>query len=117
MQDIAARLQQELGPDVVAIGHDIPARVLQDWSGLSPVQPLAWVRPRTTEEVAATLRLCSQASVTVVPQGGLTGLAGGAQPIADGVLLSLERMSGIEELDPVMATMTVLAGTPLATIQ
>ena len=53
----------------------------------------------------------------MVPQGGLTGLAGGAQPIADGVLLSLERMSGIEELDPVMATMTVLAGTPLATIQ
>ena len=117
MQDIAARLQQELGPDVVAAGHDIPTRVLQDWSGLSPVQPLAWVRPRTTEEVATTLRLCSQAGVTVVPQGGLTGLAGGAQPIAGGVLLSLERMSGIEELDPVMATMTVLAGTPLATIQ
>ena len=53
----------------------------------------------------------------MVPQGGLTGLAGGAQPIAEGIALSLDRMSGIEEIDGVMATMTVLAGTPLGTIQ
>ena len=50
-------------------------------------------------------------------QGGLTGLAGGAHPQAGEIALSLERMSGIEEIDPASATLTALAGTPLAVIQ
>ena len=53
----------------------------------------------------------------VVTQGGLTGLAGGAHPQAGEIALSLERMSGIEEIDPASATLTALAGTPLAVIQ
>jgi len=52
-----------------------------------------------------------------VTQGGLTGLAGGAHPQAGEIALSLERMSGIEEIDPASATLTALAGTPLAVIQ
>lgn len=47
----------------------------------------------------------------------MTGLAGGAVPSAGAVVISLERMSGIEELDEASATVTVLAGTPLQTIQ
>ena len=109
-------LKAALGENV-AFGADIPPRFHADWSGLEPVRPLALVRPRTTKEVAATLKLCNTFGVPVVPQGGLTGLAGGAQPIDEGIALSLDRMSGIEEVDTVMATMTVLAGTPLGTIQ
>ncbi|MDF2809016.1 MAG: linked oxidase domain protein [Microvirga sp.] len=109
-------LKAELA-DCVVFGADIPARFCADWSGLEPVRPLALVRPRTTEEVAATLKLCNRFAVPVVPQGGLTGLAGGAQPVRDGIALSLDRMTGIEEIDTVMATMTVLAGTPLGAIQ
>ncbi|WP_210484010.1 FAD-binding oxidoreductase [Microvirga antarctica] len=105
-----------LGADVV-FGDAIAPRFHADWSGLDPVRPLALARPRSTEGVAAVLKICNQYEVPVVPQGGLTGLAGGAQPVSDGVALSLDRMSGIEEIDAVMATMTVLAGTPLATIQ
>ena len=52
----------------------------------------------------------------MVPQGGLTGLAGGARPVAGGIALSLERLVGIEEIDPDAATMTVRAGTTLETI-
>ena len=50
-------------------------------------------------------------------QGGLTGLCGGATPQDEEVALSLERLSGIEELDQASMTMTVLAGTPLQAIQ
>lgn len=109
-------LKVALGANV-AFGADIAPRFHTDWSGLEPVRPLALVRPRTTEEVAATLKLCNRFAVPVVPQGGLTGLSGGALPIDGGIALSLDRMSGIEEVDTVMATMTVLAGTPLGTIQ
>ena len=52
-----------------------------------------------------------------MPQGGLTGLCGGARPEAGWVAISLERMVGIEEIDPASATMTVRAGTSLETIQ
>jgi FAD/FMN-containing dehydrogenase len=55
--------------------------------------------------------------MAVVPQGGLTGLAGGATPQAGQVVLSLERLKGIEEIDRDSATMTVLAGTPLEMAQ
>ena len=52
-----------------------------------------------------------------MPQGGLTGLCRGAAPEAGWVAISLERMVGIEEIDPASATMTVRAGTSLETIQ
>lgn len=104
-------------PGAVFIGDAIPARYRADWSGLAPVTPLALVRPLDTAGVARTLSLCNLHRVPVVAQGGLTGLAGGAHPIAGGVALSLDRMSGIEEIDPVMATMTVKAGTPLSVVQ
>ena len=88
-------LKEALG-ESVAFGDDIPPRFHADWSGLDPVRPLALVRPRTTDEVSLALQLCNRFNVSVVPQGGLTGLAGGAQPIAEGIALSLDRMSGIE---------------------
>jgi FAD/FMN-containing dehydrogenase len=75
------------------------------------------VRPRSTQEVSSALALCNRLRVPLVPQGGLTGLAGGAHPVADCVVMSLERMSGVEEIDAVMGTMTVLAGTRLSEIQ
>ena len=110
-------LIERLGNDLVATGADIPERALHDWSGLAPVEPLALVRPRTTADVAATLELCSRHHIGVVPQGGLTGLAGGAQPVSGAIALSLERMNRIEEVDPAMATMTIGAGTTLQTAQ
>lgn len=106
-----------LGPDIVMTGEGIPERYWKDWSELDPVKPLALARPRTTEQVSIILRLCNEAGVSVAPQGGLTGLAGGAIPAQGGVALSLDRMQAIEEIDPVMATMTVQAGAQLAVVQ
>jgi FAD/FMN-containing dehydrogenase len=51
-------LQQQLGDAAVQTGAAVEARFHTDWSGQPPVAPLALVRPRSSEEVAAVLRLC-----------------------------------------------------------
>lgn len=110
-------IAREIGPDRVQTGDAIAPRHRTDWSGVPPVQPLALVRPRSTDEVSAVLRLCSAHRVPVVPQGGLTGLAGAAVPSADAIALSLDRMNAIESLDAAAATITVQAGVTLEAVQ
>jgi glycolate oxidase len=61
--------------------------------------PLAVVLPRTTEEVAAALRLCHAEGVPVVPRGSGTSLAGGALPTADSVILGVARLNRVLETD------------------
>lgn len=114
--NIVEALKAELGPDVF-FGDDIPLRYHNDWAGLSSVLPLALVRPRTTQQVSIAMRICNQFKVPLTPQGGLTGLNGGARPIDGGVALSLDRMNAIEEIDTIMATMTVQAGVVLGGAQ
>ncbi|MFZ7091263.1 FAD-binding oxidoreductase [Primorskyibacter sp. 2E233] len=112
-----ARLASAFPGSAFMAGDDIPARNLHDTSFLADVTPLAVLRPDTPEAVAEAVRICAEAGVPMVPQGGLTGLAGGAHPIEGAVMISLERFSGIEEIDPACTTMTVRAGTPLEVIQ
>lgn len=57
------------------------------------------VRPGTTEEVAAVLRIVSAHGVPVTPRGGATGLCGGCVPVRGGIVLSLERMDRVLEID------------------
>lgn len=61
--------------------------------------PLAVVLPRTTEEVAAAMRVCHQLGVPVVPRGAGTSLAGGALPTADSVVLGTARLKDVLETD------------------
>ncbi|WP_286996880.1 MULTISPECIES: FAD-binding oxidoreductase [Comamonas] len=110
-------LQQALGAEVVLVGDVVEARYHTDWSGTPPVAPWALVRPRSTEEVSTALRLCHAHRVPVVPQGGLTGLAGGAVPVEGGVAISLERMSAIEDINARSAVMQVQAGATLQAVQ
>lgn len=106
----------ELG-EIVSAEPDVLDKHACDWSNVGRQRPLAVLRPRSVQEVSAALRVCNAADIAVVPQGGLTGLAGGATPRAGQVVLSLERLKGIEEIDRDGATMTVLAGTPLESAQ
>ncbi|MBR0752844.1 FAD-binding oxidoreductase [Bradyrhizobium jicamae] len=110
-------LRDQLGAQAVLIGDDVPARNCNDWSASLPQRPLAVVRPTDAAGVAQAIATCRKGRLPFVPQGGLTGLCGGAAPQAGWVAISLERMVGIEEIDPASATMTVKAGTPLETIQ
>jgi len=78
---------------------------------------LALAYPRTTQEVSSILRYCNEHRIAVQPQGGLTGLAGGAVPVGPCVIVSLERMRAIREIDTVSATMTVEAGVVMESVQ
>ena len=116
-QEFLDALLHTLGADVVLTGDAVEARYHTDWSGTPPVAPLALVRPRSTQEVSAALRLCHQHRIPVVPQGGLTGLAGAAVPVPGGVVISLERMNAIEDINPRSMLMTVQAGATLQAAQ
>src|SRR6516162_9113593 len=77
------------------------------------------VRPAATAEVAAVVRICAEARLPIVPQGGNTGLVGGGVPPEDGqnIILALSRMNRIRAIDPVNFTMTIEAGCILAHLQ
>ena len=111
------KLIDTLGDKGVLTGHDIGDRYRCDWSNENPRLPVAVLRPASTGELSTILRLCYEAGQKIVVQGGLTGLAGGATPRADEMAVTLERMSGVEELDADSMTITVLAGTPLQKVQ
>ena len=68
------------------------------------------VKPASTEEVAAVLKICSAAGQALIPIGGMTGLVGGHQELHGEIGLSLARMDAIEEIDASNRTMTVQAG-------
>src|SRR6266478_3947631 len=74
------------------------------------------VRPASTAEVAAVVKICAEARLPIVPQGGNTGLVGGGVPPEDGhnIVLALGRMNRIRAIDAVNFTMTVEAGCILA---
>ena len=111
-------LEQALGPNGFSRGAGaIPEKYWTDWSGTPPVPPRALLRPRSTEEVSALLRICHAHRVPVVPQGGLTGLAGAAVPVAQGVAVAFDRMQQIEDVNARTGLMTVQAGVTLQAVQ
>ncbi len=77
------------------------------------------VFPASAEEVAATVRVCGDYGVAVVPQGGNTGLVGGGVPHEHGgeILVNLKRLASVREVDPINHTITVEAGCLLAGVQ
>ncbi len=117
MNNTIKQLIEELGPDVILTGTGISEKYHADSSGETAHAPVAVARPASTEQVSDILRICSSNNQKIVVQGGLTGLCGGATPREEEIALSLERLTGIEELDRESMTMTVLAGTPLQAIQ
>ena len=92
---------------------------LSDWRNAYTGKAALVVRPASTEQVAAVVRLCHEAGVALVPQGGNTGLCGGSIPDDSGrqVVLSLTRMTRIRAIDPANATITVEAGVILQNLQ
>jgi FAD/FMN-containing dehydrogenase len=74
-----------------------------------------WLRPKDSDEVVAILRYCYTNHISVVPQGGRTGLSGGAASRPGDVILSLERLNTLT-LDPISRTAVVGAGVKLAVL-
>lgn len=103
---------------VLTDDHDTePYRV--DWRKRYRGNACAVLLPADTEQVAGVVRLAREHRVAIVPQGGNTGLAGGATPDASGAqaIISLKRLNRIRGVDPHNNTITVEAGVVLAEIQ
>jgi FAD/FMN-containing dehydrogenase len=115
---LLSALRAALGPSHVIDEGDKSAWE-RDWRKRWNGKALAVVRPASAAEVAATVRLCAQHGVSIVPQGGNTGLVGGGVPDDSGtqVLLSLGRMNRVRGIDRANLTMTVDAGCVLQALQ
>lgn len=116
--DLVATLTNIVGHQHLLTGDDLDSYE-QDWRRRAKGKSLCVVRPGSTEEVARVIRACAAARVTVVPQGGNTGLVAGSVPDASGtqVVLSLRRMASVRALDPQNMTITVDAGYVLQLLQ
>ncbi len=95
------------------------ARFLTDWRGLWTGRALAVAQPDDTAAVAAVVRWCAQSGIPIVPQGGNTGMSGGATPDTSGtaIVLSLERLNQIRSIDPINNSVVVEAGCILQNVQ
>ena len=109
-------LKNTLGEDIVITGSGIQQRACSYWDS-SSTQAKALLLPRTTQQVSDALRVCHQMNQTVITQGGLTGCVEGAHSHADDVIISLERMTEIEEIDEIGSTAVIQSGAVLQTIQ
>ena len=111
-------LRQITGAAHVLCDGDLSAYT-QDWRKRAQGTALAVVRPASVGEVAAIVKACAAAGVSLVPQGGNTGLAVGSVPDESGtqVVLSLQRMNAVRAIDGDNLTMTVEAGCILQSLQ
>ena len=111
-------LAEIVGSEHVITGDDAVSYVT-DWRGRYQGRALAVVRPGSTEQVARVVRWCAANAVPVVPQGGNTGLCGGATPDDSGsaVVVSLTRMNAIRSIDTDNDTLVAEAGCILQAVQ
>jgi FAD/FMN-containing dehydrogenase len=116
MTDLLNQIAAIVGPRGLLTGEDVSGRAA-DFMGLTRVQASAIVRPASTAELSAVMKLCHAAGQSVVPAGGYTGLVQGTVCQPDDIQITLERMRAIEDLDPVGRTITVGAGCPVQAVQ
>ena len=116
MDAFIEKLTSIVGPNGVLTGDDVSNRP-ESWPPMGGCQARAIIRPADTKEVSAVLQACHEQGQSVVTHGGVTGLVGGARTAPDDIVVSLERMHGMESVDTVNRTMTVEAGVPLQKIQ
>ncbi|RUR34453.1 FAD-binding oxidoreductase [Vreelandella nanhaiensis] len=116
MQISLETLRNIVGAAHVITGDDVANRQ-EDWMTGALCHAGAIVRPADTGQLSAVMRACFELKQPVVTHGGLTGLVHGAETSPDELVISLERMTAIEEIDRVGGTLTVQAGAPLQRVQ
>ncbi|MDE0849859.1 FAD-binding oxidoreductase [Yoonia sp.] len=114
MTAILDDLVAAIGADYVLTG-DATAKWQTDWTGDYVLNPAVVVRPGSTDEVAAVLRIANAAGLAVVPVSGNTGLTGATSN--DGALmLSVDRLNAVRKIDPDARSIVVEAGVILSNI-
>jgi FAD/FMN-containing dehydrogenase len=108
--------------DIVGAAHvvsdpDARASYERDWTGRFVGSTPAVIRPGSVDEVAACVQLCAAEGLSVVPQGGNTGLVGGGVPLAGEIVLSTRRLDRLGPVDTVAGQLTAGAGATVAAVQ
>ncbi len=117
--DFLTACRHLLGRDHVLVDSSDTGAYLTDQRKRYTGNALAVLRPADAAQVAALVRLCVAHGVPMVPQGGNTGLAGGATPDTSGrqAVISLRRLDRIRQVDADNMTLTAEAGCLLANVQ
>lgn len=113
---VVQALREAVGDDCLLLGEDVTGRGAGIWRS-DNIQAQILVRPRTTAQVSAALKVCHEHRQSVVTHGGLTGLVESALTTPADVVLSTERMNQIEDISPLERTMTVQSGVVLQVVQ
>jgi FAD/FMN-containing dehydrogenase len=111
------RLKDAVGPKGFSTDPDEMAPHLEEWRGKYHGHSPLLLKPASTAEVSAILRLCNDSGTALVTQGGNTGLVGGQIPLHGEVLLSTQRLNKLRALDESGMTLTAEAGVTLAQVQ
>lgn len=114
--NIVAELRSLIGENAVLDAKDTATRAAGIWRS-DNLQAAALARPLDTDQVSAVLSWAHQQQISVVTQGGLTGLVHGGDAAPAEIILSLERMRTILEIDPAQRTAVVQAGVTLQALQ
>jgi FAD/FMN-containing dehydrogenase len=116
---LLTRAEQIVGAQHVLTTAELTASYLTDWRGNFKGRAIAVVRPAHSNEVAALVALCAQTRTPVVPQGGNTGLVGGATPDNSGsaLVISLARLNRIRTIDTANNALVAEAGVTLQSVQ
>ncbi len=116
--EFLTKAAQLLGERGLTTDPDLVEPWLTDWRGRYTGKACALASPASTGELSALVKLCAAHDVPVVPQGGNSGMVGGATPDETGeaLLLSLRRMNRVLEFEPVNRKITCEAGVVLQTL-
>lgn len=114
---LATRIARIVGAAHVLTDSGMLAAYETDWTRRWRGRARCVVRPADTDQVAAALAACHEASAPVIPQGGNTGLVGGGVPRKGEVVLSLTRLDDLEPVDEAAAQVTVGAGATLTNVR
>ena len=117
MTDLVEALAAAVGAQHVLVDPDLKEQYETDWTRRFTGSALCVVRPADTAQVAAVVKACADAGMAITVQGGNTGLVGGGVPGGGEVLLSLSRLTSLDEVDPLEAQVTVGAGVTLEKLQ
>lgn len=119
MDTFIQQCQEIIGTEYVYISETDKAPYLTDWGKRFTGQSKAVLKPKNAYEVASLVKLCQSHKIAIVPQGGNTGLCGGATPDKSGnsVVISTARLNAVRNLDLENAAITLEAGVILSHAQ
>lgn len=116
MTTLIGAIENIVGARNVVLGEALANRPVSYWDS-SSTEALALVMPSSTQEVSGIMQVCQEHGQSIVTQGGCTGCVQGAEADGKDIILSMERLTDIEDIDPVGGTVTVQAGVVLQTLQ